>query len=216
MDWLIDGLFLDCKTVRIFAKSSTREQSNLKRGWKLRARLEKYGRVRLARLVRVRVKLNRFWEKNWLFCSLDFFLPMSHTCFTHLRLRLAHALEQALPGLAGCTVAPGTPGDLARRLLMTHACALRLRACLNGVGDPVWWGWFLLFSRSGGHKTKEACPTWPGSPTPCKHGLKSTWRQRYKVILKVTLFLYLLPEVYLTDISAAYIDEFCPNFLLNS
>ena len=32
-------------------------------------------------------------------------------------------------------------------------------------------GWFLLFSRSGGHKTKETYPTRPGSPTPCKQGL---------------------------------------------
>ena len=38
-------------------------------------------------------------------------------------------------------------------------------------GTPVWWGWFLLFSRSGGHKTKETYPTRPGSPTPCKQGL---------------------------------------------
>ena len=42
-----------------------------------------------------------------------------------------------------------------------------LRACLHGVG----WGKFLLFSRSGGHKTKETYPTRPGSPTPCKQGL---------------------------------------------
>ena len=86
-------------------------------------------------------------KKNWLFCSLDFFLPMSHTCFAHLRLRFAHALEQALP--AGAFWLYRSAG-----LLMTHACALRL---------------------------------------------KSTWRQRYKVILQVTLFLYLLREVYLTD-----------------
>ena len=39
-------------------------------------------------------------------------------------------------------------------------------------GTPVWWGWFLLFSRSGGHKTKEMYPTRPGSPTPCKQGLR--------------------------------------------
>ena len=39
-------------------------------------------------------------------------------------------------------------------------------------GTPVWWGWFLLFSRSGRHKTKETYPTRPGSPTPCKQGLK--------------------------------------------
>ena len=40
-------------------------------------------------------------------------------------------------------------------------------------GTPVWWGWFLLFSRSGGHKTKETYPTRSGSPTPCKQGLRS-------------------------------------------
>ena len=40
-------------------------------------------------------------------------------------------------------------------------------------GTPVWWGWLLLFSRSGGHKTKETYPTKPGSPTPCKQGLSS-------------------------------------------
>ena len=28
-----------------------------------------------------------------------------------------------------------------------------------------------MFSRSGGHKTKETYPTRPGSPTPCKQGL---------------------------------------------
>ena len=47
-----------------------------------------------------------------------------------------------------------------------------LRACLHGVGDPRLVGWFLLFSRFGGHKTKETYPTKPGSPTPCKQGLK--------------------------------------------
>ena len=46
-----------------------------------------------------------------------------------------------------------------------------LRACLHEVGDHG-WGWFLLFSRSGGHKTKETYPTRPGSPTPCKQGLR--------------------------------------------
>ena len=84
---------------------------------------------------------------------------MSHTCFTHLRLRLAYALEQALPGLAGCTVALGTPGDLARRLLMTHACALRLRACLHGVGDPGLVGLVSFVFTLWGHKTKETYPT---------------------------------------------------------
>ena len=40
-------------------------------------------------------------------------------------------------------------------------------------GTPVQWGKFLLFSRSGRHKTKETYPTRPGSPTPCKQGLIS-------------------------------------------
>ena len=31
-------------------------------------------------------------------------------------------------------------------------------------GTPVQWDWFLLFSRSGGHKTKETYPTKPGKP----------------------------------------------------
>ena len=41
-------------------------------------------------------------------------------------------------------------------------------------GTPVYWGWFLLFSRSGGHKTKETYPT------PCKQGLSllPLWRSR--------------------------------------
>ena len=39
-------------------------------------------------------------------------------------------------------------------------------------GTPVYWGGFLLFSRSGGHKTKETYPTRPGSPSPCKQGLR--------------------------------------------
>ena len=39
-------------------------------------------------------------------------------------------------------------------------------------GTPVYWDWFLLFSRSGGHKTKETYPTRLGSPTPCKQGLR--------------------------------------------
>ena len=40
-------------------------------------------------------------------------------------------------------------------------------------GIPVSWGWFLLFQRSEGHKTKETHPTKPGSPIPCKQGLRA-------------------------------------------
>ena len=31
-----------------------------------------------------------------------------------------------------------------------------------------------MFSRSGGHKTKETYPTRPGSPTPCKQVLSNS------------------------------------------
>ena len=49
-------------------------------------------------------------------------------------------------------------------------------------GTPVWWGWFLLFSRSGGHKTKETYPTRPGSPTPCKQGLRVFGTRKWPII----------------------------------
>ena len=49
--WEIEGLDLDCKTVRILAYSSTREQSNKRSG----TRLKTERRVRLARFVRVRL-----------------------------------------------------------------------------------------------------------------------------------------------------------------
>ena len=41
-------------------------------------------------------------------------------------------------------------------------------------------GKFLLFSSSGGHKTKETYPTRPGSPTPCKQGLRQTYALQNK------------------------------------
>ena len=50
---------LDCKTVRIFAYSNTREQSNKRSGMRLKTESEtgerRYGRVRLARFQRVRL-----------------------------------------------------------------------------------------------------------------------------------------------------------------
>ena len=50
---------LDCKTVRIFAYSRTREQSNKRSGMGLKTESEtgerRYARVRLARFVRVRL-----------------------------------------------------------------------------------------------------------------------------------------------------------------
>ena len=56
-------------------------------------------------------------------------------------------------------------------------------------GTPVWWGWFLLFSRSGGHKTKETYPTRLGSPTPCKQGLSYTFYGG-NVVLFFSLFFH--------------------------
>ena len=62
--------------------------------------------------------------------------------------------------------------------IMTHqhmVLELCERSLLGTVymewGTPVQWGWFLLFSRSGGHKTKETYLTRPRSPTQCKQGL---------------------------------------------
>ena len=50
---------VDCKTVRIFAYSSTREQSDKRSGMRLKTESETgerpYGRVRLARFARVRL-----------------------------------------------------------------------------------------------------------------------------------------------------------------
>ena len=40
------------------------------------------------------------------------------------------------------------------------------------------WG----ISRSRGHKTKETYPTRPGSPTPCKQGLRSFWKLHVVVV----------------------------------
>ena len=54
-------------------------------------------------------------------------------------------------------------------------------------GTPVWWGWFLLFSCSGGHKTKETYPTRPGSPTPCKQGLKRNLKELVQKALEMCL-----------------------------
>ena len=57
-------------------------------------------------------------------------------------------------------------------------------------GTPILWGWFLLFSRSGRHKTKETYPTRPGSPTPCKQGLNKVPTCRKSVSGVFILFLY--------------------------
>ena len=51
---LTSYLHLDCKTVRIFAYSSTREQSNKRSGTRLKTESET-ARLRLARFARVRL-----------------------------------------------------------------------------------------------------------------------------------------------------------------
>ena len=62
---------LDCKTVRIFAYSNAREQSNKRSGTKLRLASDSY-----ATLYRF---LYWFWEKNRLFCSLLENIPLVKT-----------------------------------------------------------------------------------------------------------------------------------------
>ena len=57
-------------------------------------------------------------------------------------------------------------------------------------GNPIYWGWFLLFSRSGGHKTKETYPTRPGSPTPGKQGLRQSIALYFLPILRIFSFYF--------------------------
>ena len=60
--------YLDCKTVRIFAYSSKREQSNERSGTR-RVRLARFARVRLVRQA-LRISLLVLKKKIRLFCSL--------------------------------------------------------------------------------------------------------------------------------------------------
>ena len=59
---------------------------------------------------------------------------------------------------------------------LRNSRCLRRRRCLDPVymewGTPVKWRWFLLFCVPQSVKTQESNPTRPGSPTPCKQGLK--------------------------------------------
>ena len=55
---------------------------------------------------------------------------------------------------------------------------------------PVQWGWFLLFSRSGEHKTKETYPTRPGSPTPCKQALSPVTLAHQIFVFYSSLYFY--------------------------
>ena len=51
--------------------------------------------------------------------------------------------------------------------------ASSLRACLHGVEDPGLVGLVSFVFTLWGHKTKETYPTKPGSPIPCKQGLRA-------------------------------------------
>ena len=89
---------LDCKTVPIFAYSSKREQSNERSGTRLKTESEtgerRYGRVRLARLARVRLLrhvlqisllilrkkptvLQSMWNTVWAVSDLNFVMKSS-------------------------------------------------------------------------------------------------------------------------------------------
>ena len=61
---------------------------------------------------------------------------------------------------------------------------VRLRPCLHGVGDPGLVGQvsFVLCPQSV--KTKETNPTRPGSPTPCKQGLKRQTSQLHILFME--------------------------------
>ena len=53
-----------------------------------------------------------------------------------------------------------------------HHFHVDLRACLHGVGDPGREGLVSFIFTLWGTQNKINLPTRPGSPTPCKQGLK--------------------------------------------
>ena len=75
-------------------------------------------------------------------------------------------------------------------VVLVAVSLLNLRPCLHGVGDPGLVGLVSFVFTLWGHKTKETYPTRPGSPTPCKQGLKipdreiklrrRSWKRRKK------------------------------------
>ena len=72
--------YLDCKTVRIFAYSSTHEHAKQK-VWNEAENRERYGRVRLARFARIRLLLHAFcslcatWLRRFLLQSKTLWTP---------------------------------------------------------------------------------------------------------------------------------------------
>ena len=63
-----------------------------------------------------------------------------------------------------------------------------------------------MFSRPGGHKTKETYPTRPGSPTPCKQALSYKFFGGNVVSVPVDFFLFLLTLI--STLVAASISNF--------
>ena len=53
-----------------------------------------------------------------------------------------------------------------------EAARKSLRACLHGVGNPGLVGLVSFVFTLWGTQKKETYPTRPGSPTPCKQGLR--------------------------------------------
>ena len=77
-------VYLDCKTVRIFAYSSTREQSNKRFGTRLKTESETGGCVRLARVAHVRLLRHALLISLLILRKNDCFAVYSilgHTCF---------------------------------------------------------------------------------------------------------------------------------------
>ena len=71
----------------------------------------------------------------------------------------------------GWTFDPTTP-TISFFPYMIAEAGVFLRPCLHGVGDPGVVGLVSFVFTLWGHKTKETYPTRPGSPTPCKQGLR--------------------------------------------
>ena len=89
-------------------------------------------------------------------------------------------------------------------------------------GTPVWWGWFLLFSRSEGDKTKETYPTRPGSPIPCKQGLRSFWKfhvvvvqNNGKEVYKKSVLIYIYIVLFFSYFLYLYIYIYMYLFIKN-
>ena len=142
---------------------------------------------------------------------------MSHTCFAHLRLRLAHAIEQALPRLSGCTEAPGTQGGRARRQSQaTHDSCV----CFETKGLFTWSGGprssgvgFFCFHALGDTKQQKPTPPDQGPPlhvnmvkkTREDSGIKLSLRAPYSCIF----YLKFILQISVQRILMNFAQTFC-------